>query len=225
MAVTTLALRLADVKARMALACERAGRAPGSVRLIAVSKKQSDAAVREAYAAGQREFGENYAQELSQRVAAMADLPDARFRFIGHFQSNKASMLARTGAAVDTVDSVLLAEALSKRVRHVPIEVLIQVNVAREPQKAGVAPDGLADLVAATRALPGVALRGLMTVPPAGDDVEAARPVFRRLRELAAEHGLAELSMGMSADFEVAIEEGATMVRVGTTLFGERPDA
>jgi pyridoxal phosphate enzyme (YggS family) len=221
-AVSTLASRLADIHARMARACGRAGRAPGSVRLIAVSKKQSEAAVREAYAAGQREFGENYAQELSQRVAALADLPDARFRFIGQFQSNKASMLARTGATVDTVDSVVLAEALSKRMRHVPIEVLIQVNVAREPQKAGVAPEGLADLVAAVRALPGVSLRGLMTVPPASDDVESARPVFRRLRELAAEHQLPELSMGMSADFEVAIEEGATMVRVGTDLFGPR---
>lgn len=217
--MSAVAANLALVRERIARAAERVKRDPASVRLIAVSKKQSDAAVREAYAAGQREFGENYAQELAARVAATADLPDIRFRFIGHFQSNKASMLARTGATVDTIDDVKLAHAIGKRMRHQPTEVLIQVNVAAEPQKAGVSVAALSALVAAVRTVPGVSLRGLMTVPPADVD---PRPMFRRLRELAQEHGLAELSMGMSADMEIAIEEGATMVRVGTDIFGAR---
>lgn len=221
----TVAERLAAVQQRIAEACERAGRPRGSVQLLAVSKKHSLEGIRQAYAAGQRELGENYVQELVQKADALRDLPGLRFRLIGRLQRNKVKDIVRVHAAVDTVDSLRLAEALSEKARAaaVSVETFVQVNIGEEPQKAGVVPSELPALVAAIRGMPELSLRGLLAIPPVADDPEKSRPYFRRMRELAAAHGLVELSMGMSDDLEVAIEEGATMVRVGTAIFGPRP--
>ncbi len=221
--MTSVAEGLAEVRERIARACAKAGRSPREVTLVAVSKVHPEEAVREAYVAGQRVFGENYVQELADKAEALTDLTELRWHFIGHLQRNKVKQVVRVGALVETVDSARLAAELDKRApegRTVPI--LLQVNVAGEAQKSGCAPDDLPRLIADVRSMPHLELRGLMTVPPLGEEPEASRPHFARLRELASQHGLAELSMGMSADLEVAIEEGATIVRVGTAIFGAR---
>lgn len=212
------------VRERIASACARAGRSEDEVQLVAVSKVHPPEAIRDAYAAGQRRFGENYVQELADKADALADLTDLRWHFIGHLQRNKAKHVARVRAFVETVDSGRLAGELDKRAASegVALPVLIQVNVAGETQKAGCAVDALPTLVADVRACARLDLRGLMTIPPLGEAAEASRPHFARLRELADEHGLTDVSMGMSADLEVAIEEGATIVRVGTAIFGAR---
>lgn len=219
-----IATRLEAVRARIDAACARAGREPGSVALVAVSKTQPAEAVRAAYLAGQRVFGENYVQELAEKSKSLADLAELRWHFIGHLQRNKAKDVAAVARCVETVDSPRLAEALAKRATPgaPPLEVMLQVNVGGEAQKSGCAPAELPALIDAVRAQPSLSLRGLMTVPPLGEAPEASRPHFRALRELAGRHGLRELSMGMSADLEVAIEEGATTVRVGTAIFGSR---
>ncbi|MEO0326024.1 MAG: YggS family pyridoxal phosphate-dependent enzyme [Myxococcota bacterium] len=223
MALSDVSRRLEAVRARVAAACRSAGRDPAEVTLVAVSKRHGPERIREAYDAGQRVFGENYVQELVGKAEALAELADLRFRFIGHLQRNKAKYLVRVRAACDGLGDLRAAEALARRVGEgPPLPVLVQVNVAGEAQKSGAAPADLPALVREIRALPALRLEGLMTVPPAGDP-ERARPVFRSLRELAAKEGLAALSMGMSADLEVAIEEGATLVRVGTAIFGPRP--
>ena len=210
---------------RILNACARAGRDEKEVELLAVSKAHTEEAVRAAYAAGPRVFGENYAQELAEKAAALDDLDDIRWRFIGHLQRNKIKLIERARATVDTVDSARLAEAISKRAaaKNVRVEVLLQVNVGAEAQKSGCAPSELPALVDAVRALPGVDLRGLMTVAPHFDDPDDARPVFAELRRLAEAHHLRELSMGMTHDLEAAVMEGATMLRIGTALFGPRP--
>ena len=162
-------------------------------------------------------------EELDEKAAAVADLPDVRFHFIGHLQRNKAKVLTRRGVAVQTVDSIRLAEALAKAsTEERPTRVHVQVNVANEPQKSGCSLDDLDALVDAVRAAPELELVGLMTIPPVADDPEETRPYFRTLAELASRHSLTEISMGMSDDFEVAIEEGSTCLRVGTAIFGER---
>jgi PLP dependent protein len=219
-----VAANLDEVRARIARASVLAGRRVDDVRLVAVCKGQSADAVRAAHAAGQREFGENYVQELKARRAALVDLPDLSFRLIGRLQRNKARIAAELAGAVDSVDSAELAAELSRRAGALDrtLEVLLQVNVDREPQKAGVSPDALPALIDAVRALPALSLQGLMAIPRAADDLELMRPSFAALRELADRHGLRELSMGMSADLEVAIAEGATIVRVGTAIFGAR---
>lgn len=219
-----VAARLAAVRARIDAACARAGRDPSGVELVAVSKTQPAEAVRAAYVAGQRVFGENYVQELVAKAAALSDLDGLRWHFVGHLQRNKAKDVAGVARCVETVDSPRLAEALAKRVSPgmPPLEVMLQVNVGGEVQKSGCAPEELPALIDAVRAAPSLSLRGLMTVPPFGESPEASRPHFRALRALAERHGLSELSMGMSADLEVAIEEGATIVRVGTAIFGAR---
>ncbi|MGD8860507.1 MAG: YggS family pyridoxal phosphate-dependent enzyme [Myxococcales bacterium] len=228
--MTEVARRLQAVRARIAAACARAGRPADAVRLIAVSKRHPVEAIVEAYRAGQRDFGENYVQELvdkAEQLAAHRDIgEDLRWRFIGHLQSNKARHLARLGCAVDGLGSASAAEALSKRAvrQGKTLEVLLQVNVDREAQKAGVLPEDAAALTDQVAALPGLSLCGLMAIPAATDDPERSRASFAALRELGATLGLTELSMGMSADLEVAVEEGATMVRVGTGIFGPRPD-
>ena len=215
---------LLAVRARIVAACERVGRAPESVRLVAVSKGQPGHAIRVAYSQGQRDFGENYVQELKLKAAELADLRELRWRFVGRLQSNKTKDVAALGCSVDALDSIALAESLSRRALALgqALEVLLQVNVDREPQKAGALPDHVPELAAAVRALPALSLRGLMVIPRASDDPEASRPAFAALRALAEQCDLAELSMGMSHDLEVAIEEGATMVRVGTAVFGPR---
>jgi pyridoxal phosphate enzyme (YggS family) len=223
--VTQVADGLERVRVRIASACARAGRDPSEVALVAVSKVHPAAAVREAYEAGQRLFGENYVQELVDKAEALSGLPGLAWHFIGHLQRNKAKAVVEIGALVETVDSVRLAAELDRRAAAVSrtVPVLLQVNVAGEAQKSGCRPEDLFALVSEVRALPHLELRGLMTIPPLGEAPEASRRHFAMLRALAAEHGLRELSMGMSADLEAAVEEGATIVRVGTAIFGERP--
>lgn len=213
------------VRERIERACVRAGRASSEISLIAVSKAHPEEAVRAAYDAGLRVFGENYAQELAHKASVLEDL-DIAWRFIGHLQRNKIKLIERARATVDTVDSARLAEAISSRAvaNHIEVELLLQVNVGGEAQKSGCAPAEVPALVAAVRALPNVELRGLMTVAPHYDDPDDARPAFAALRELAATHALPELSMGMTHDLEAAVQEGATMLRIGTALFGPRPD-
>lgn len=225
----SIAARLAEVRARIERAAREAGRDPREVKLVAVSKTKGPEAVREAYAAGQRAFGENYAQELAAKASALADLPDVEWHFIGHLQTNKARVVARYARVVHTVDSAALARELGKRVaresRPVPMPVLIEVSVGGEAQKAGATPSDIEEVMREIQAHASLALRGLMTMPAAGD-LDAARRVFETLVSLRNLHGgpsvLPELSMGMSDDLEVAIACGATFVRVGSAIFGPR---
>jgi pyridoxal phosphate enzyme (YggS family) len=200
------------------------------VRLVAVSKTKPASAVREAYAAGQRDFGENYAQELAEKAEQLADLPDIRWHFIGHLQSNKAKLVAPIAHLVHTIDSPSLARELAKRAEKLGRErlrVLVEVNVGGEAQKHGTQPDELAKLLDAVAAEQNLLLQGLMTIPP--HDLVEARRAFERLAELRDRHGgptrLPELSMGMTDDLEVAVACGATIVRVGTAIFGARGSA
>ncbi len=224
----SIAERLADVRARIEHAAHAAGRSPGDVKLIAVSKTKPAEAIREAYASGQRAFGENYAQELATKAEALADLRDLEWHFIGHLQTNKAKIVARVAHVVHAIDSAALVRELGKRAardRASPLEVLIEVNVGREPQKAGATPGEIDEVMAAVREQPSLALRGLMTMPPAGDPV-ATQKAFETLLLLRNLHGgaatLPELSMGMSEDLEIAVACGASYVRVGRAIFGER---
>jgi len=214
-----IAENLAAVQGRIRAACARAGRDPDTVRLVAVSKGQPIEAVLRAFAAGQGVFGENYAQELHTKADA---LPEAEWHFIGALQTNKVKIAVGHAALVHTCDRLALAKELSKRAfaTNITQRVLLEVNVGREPQKGGILPEALEALYAAVRELDALRCEGLMCLPPADQD---PRPHFRALRELRDRLGLRELSMGMSADFEIAIEEGATIVRVGTAIFGERP--
>ena len=224
----SVAQGLAQVRERIERAAHAAGRSPAEVKLVAVSKTKGPDAIREAYAAGQRAFGENYAQELAGKAEALADLIDLEWHFIGHLQTNKAKVAARFAHVVHTIDSVVLARELGKRAardRASQLDVLIEVNVAREPQKAGASPGEIEEVMNAVRAAPSLALRGLMTMPPAGDPGEARR-TFETLALLRNLHGgvgvLPELSMGMTDDLEIAVACGASYVRVGRAIFGER---
>ena len=176
--------------------------------------------IREAYAHGLRDFGENYVQEIEAKAPEVGDLAGARFHLIGHLQSNKARKAAELFQAIQTVDSAKLGRRLDEAGR--PLDVMIEVKLSPEQAKSGADPAELTALIDALRAAKNLKLLGLMTMPPWTDDAEPSRPYFRRLRELAAQFGLPHLSMGMSHDFEVAIEEGATFIRVGTALFGKR---
>jgi pyridoxal phosphate enzyme (YggS family) len=228
---TELAHRLADVRSRMALAARRSGRQPDAVRLIAVSKTCPVDDIRMAAAAGQIDFGENRVQEALQKIGDTGDLP-LRWHLIGHLQSNKARKAAVPFACIHSIDRADLFDAVDRAAAEAGTspEVLVQVDLAGEPTKHGAAMDTVRALV--EHALQGRAVRlaGLMLLPPFLEDPEAVRPYFRRLRELRdelCERGvpaamLRELSMGMSHDFEAAVEEGATMVRVGTAIFGAR---
>ncbi|MBL0195413.1 MAG: YggS family pyridoxal phosphate-dependent enzyme [Myxococcales bacterium] len=221
-----LADRLQRVLGRIAEAERAAARAPGEVKLVCVSKRQPIEAIREAYALGQRRFGENYAQELGEKAEALADLTDLEWHFIGHLQSNKAKVVARWASVVHAIDAASVARELGRRRLALglpPLAVLLEVNLGGEAQKHGMSAAELPEIAARVAAEPALALRGLMTVPPAGDR-EAARRVFSTLRTLrnVAAPSLPELSMGMSDDLDVAIAEGATYVRVGTAIFGER---
>jgi pyridoxal phosphate enzyme (YggS family) len=227
--MTTLQERVASVKERIVRAAERAGRAPDTVRLVAVSKRQPADAVREAYRLGLRAFGENYAQELVSKASEVGDLPGIEWHMIGHLQTNKARLVAPVITTLHTVDSTHVASEIGKRAAKVSrtIDVLIEVNVAKDADKSGCSPSELQSIIDAVQACPSLVLRGIMTMPPHADDPEQARPFFAGLRALQTLHGgratLPELSMGMSHDLEAAIAEGATMVRVGTAIFGERP--
>lgn len=221
-----IARRVELVRARIAAACERAGRNPADVRLIAVTKGQPAEAVAAALAAGVTDIGENRVQEGLAKIAAVAELAGAdaaraRWHLIGHLQSNKARAAAGTFAILHGIDSVRLLELLD-RVAPAPVRVLLEVNVAGEATKFGVAPGEVGFVLEQARGLERAQVEGLMTVAPRVQDPEEVRPVFRELRRLAELHGLRALSMGMTDDFEVAIEEGATMVRIGRAVFGER---
>jgi hypothetical protein len=222
-----IAARLAEVRGRIEAVAARVGR-PGGVRLLAVSKTKPPEDIRAAYAAGQRLFGENYAQELAQKAEALADLRDVEWHFIGRLQRNKAKQIVQVAASVHTVDRAELAVELGKRAAAAGkrVRVLVEVNVSGEASKGGCTPDEAGAVLDAVRAAPSLEAVGLMTIPPETEDPEGARPFFAALRALRDRHGgpsvLPELSMGMTHDFAVAIEEGATIVRVGTAIFGAR---
>jgi PLP dependent protein len=216
--------RLSEVEDRILRACARAHRRRDEITLIAVTKFFPASALREAYDAGLRDFGENYVQEFERKLPGAGALPEARFHLIGHLQSNKARLAAELFQVVQTVDSARLARRLEEAATA-PIEVMFEVKLSEEQAKSGAAPEELPALAEAVRACPKLRLTGLMTMPPWSEDPEAPRPYFARLRELAAGLGLQNLSMGMSGDLETAIEEGATHVRVGTALFGQRAPA
>ncbi len=211
------------VRQAIARACGRAGRSPDDVLLVAVSKTVEAERIRLALAAGIAALGENRVQEAREKIEALGR--PVPWHLIGALQTNKAKDAARLFDWIHSVDRVELARELSRRAHALDrtLDILIQVNLGEEPQKAGVAPAELKALVDATAGLESLRLRGLMAIPPAVETPEAARPFFRRLRELRDAAGLEHLSMGMSGDFEVAVEEGATLVRVGTAIFGPRP--
>ena len=215
----SVAERLASVRADIATACERAGRDPGEVTLVAVSKTQPVAAIRAALNAGQLEFGENRVQEGLDKIEQLAGSA-ARIHLIGHLQRNKARFAGRF-ASVQSVDSIRLAAAIARNL-DAPLDILLEVNVAAEASKHGFAPDDVEAALSDISALPHLNVNGLMTIAPLVEDAEAVRPVFRRLREMRDALGLRELSMGMSNDYDVAIEEGATIVRIGRAIFGDR---
>ena len=216
--------RLDQVQEKIAKAAARAGRRREDITLIAVTKKFPASVVRDAYEAGLRDFGENYVQEFETKSPDCAGLDGARFHLIGHLQSNKTAKALELFQVIQTVDSPKLARRLAEQSRH-PINIMIEVKLSPEESKVGAPPEHLPELIETIRQHPNLALVGLMTMPPWSDDPEQTRPYFIRLRKLAEQHGLSQLSMGMSHDLEAAIEEGATMVRVGTGLFGPRPKA
>jgi pyridoxal phosphate enzyme (YggS family) len=212
--------RLSEVRERIERACAQAHRGPASVRLMAVTKIFGPEVIREAYALGLREFGENYVQEMERKAPAIADLPDTRFHLIGHLQSNKTKKAAQLFSSIDSLDAAKLAVRLNAELK--PLDVMIEVKLSHEESKSGAPESDLPAIVDAVRACENLTLRGFMTVPPWSEDPELSRPYFARLRELAARFQVPELSMGMSNDLEVAIQEGATWVRIGTALFGRR---
>jgi PLP dependent protein len=230
----SIAENIASIHQRIAAAARRAGRNPREIALMAVSKTHPPECIREAYEAGLKLFGENRVQEFASKIGDLQNLPDADWHMIGHLQTNKAAKTAELFRAVDSVDSLKLAEKLDAAARTLgrKLDVLIEINAGGEAAKSGVAPHSqqLEDMLMAAPRLEALAFLGLMTVPPLTDDPEGARHYFRELRELrdtiAARNlpalAMNQLSLGMSHDFEVAVEEGSTCVRVGTAIFGER---
>ncbi|MBW1750823.1 MAG: YggS family pyridoxal phosphate-dependent enzyme [Deltaproteobacteria bacterium] len=221
------------IRTRIQEAAKNCGRDLQEIRLVAVSKRIPAKSVAEAYRCGQVIFGENYLQDAREKIKQLE--PSLQWHFIGHLQTNKAKTAAALFKVIETVDRLKIARALDRYAGELEktLEVLIQVNVGREPQKSGVLPDETKGLLQDIGALPNLKVRGLMTMPPYGREPEASRPWFRELKQLAvqlASKGLfedndaVELSMGMTGDFTVAIEEGATLVRVGTAIFGPRPN-
>lgn len=235
MSVVSIERNIAAIRERIEAAARRAGRRPEEIALMAVTKTQPSERIREAYMEGHRLFGENRVQEFAGKAEALADLGDAEWHMIGHLQTNKAAKTAELFRAVDSVDSIKLAQKLDAAGRSIgkKVDVLIEINVGGEVAKSGLDPDSheLDQLLNSAPRLEALRIRGLMTVPPFTEDPEGARSYFRKLQKLrdtiAGRKLLAvtmdELSMGMSHDFEVAIEEGSTCVRVGTAIFGARP--
>ncbi|WP_165720253.1 YggS family pyridoxal phosphate-dependent enzyme [Bordetella trematum] len=225
----SMASRLAAIEHRISQACQRAGRAPGSVALLPVSKTFDARAVREAAALGLRRFGENKTQEIRQKADPLADL-GLSWVMIGHLQTNKAKDVARDVAEVQSLDRADLADALQRRLHDAgrSLDVLVQIKTSPEPSKFGLDPEALPQMLAHLQQhCPALRVQGLMTMAVNSDDPAAVRACFRRLRELRERHAtaalpLARLSMGMSGDFEIAIEEGSTEVRIGSALFGAR---
>jgi pyridoxal phosphate enzyme (YggS family) len=231
---TSISDNIADVRARIARAAERAGRTSEEITLMAVTKTHGPDVICQAYEAGLRVFGENRVQEFAEKTAKLSDLVGVEWHMIGHLQTNKAAKAAELFAGVDSVDSVKLAEKLNGAASQggKKLSVLIEINVGGEAAKTGLTSGSaeLETLLAATLKLEALDFRGLMTIPPYAEDPQRARPYFQRLRELGENIASRQipairmevLSMGMSHDFEVAIEEGSTCVRVGTAIFGER---
>ena len=221
---------LDSIETRIRMACERSGRDRSSVHLIAVTKTKPLEMLREAYDAGQRDFGENKVQEICRKKPELPD--DLRWHMIGHLQRNKVRQLIGQTVLIHSVDSYRLAETISAEAvkARIVMPVLIEVNAAKEDSKYGVMPENTEELVRAISVLPGIHVEGLMTIAPYTEDPETNRPYFVLLRQLAVDidHkcidnvSMGKLSMGMTGDFEVAIEEGATHIRVGTGIFGER---
>jgi PLP dependent protein len=227
--MVTVSDNLQRVRAQIAASCTECGRNANEVQLLAVSKTFGPDAVRQAYAAGQRAFGENYIQEGVEKIALLADLPDIVWHMIGPIQSNKTRVVAEQFAWVHSVDRLKTAERLSaQRPAHLaPLQVCIQVNIDGGLNKSGLAPAEAAQLANAVAQLPGLQLRGIMVIPEPTTDLVAARAIFQRAKDLfgAIKHqhaGVDTLSMGMSADMQLAVAAGSTMVRVGTAIFGQR---
>jgi pyridoxal phosphate enzyme (YggS family) len=233
----SIAENIAHVQERIAVAARRAARDPREITLMGVSKTFPAESIREAYAAGLRVFGENRVQEFAGKADAVRDLHDAKWHLIGHLQTNKAAKATELFDAVDSVDSVRMADKLNGYAASVSktLSALIEINIGGENAKSGVAPgsDELEQILLGAARWEHLKIQGLMTMPPYSEDPEGSRPYFRQLRQIQEsiavrklpQIGMAVLSMGMSHDFEVAIEEGATCVRVGTAIFGERAKA
>ncbi|HVO60640.1 MAG TPA: YggS family pyridoxal phosphate-dependent enzyme [Terriglobales bacterium] len=231
----SLVERTAEIRQKIAVAAQKSGRDPDDIALMAVTKTFGPKDIRESYEAGLRLFGENRVQEFAGKVNELVDLTDAEWHMIGHLQSNKANKAVELFSGVDSVDSVRLAEKLNAAAneRGKKLKILVEVNVGGEAAKSGVDPDSQEfwKLLESAPSWAQLEIQGLMTVPPFTEDPEGARPYFRRLRELRDQIAgrqfpavnMDVLSMGMSHDFEVAIEEGSTCVRVGTAIFGSRP--
>lgn len=224
---------LQKIRLQIQESARKCGRDPAAIRLVAVSKKFPASSLQEAMEAGQFLFGENYIQEAVQKKRETGDV--ALFHFIGHLQSNKVRPAAQTFQMIETVDRFKLAAALDKelKLQGRNMDILVQVNIGREAQKSGVLPEDTEKLLTRILPLSSLRIRGLMTIPPLAQDPEQTRPHFRALRLLAEEmqkkksffdNSHVELSMGMSSDYAIAIEEGATLIRVGTAIFGDRPE-
>jgi pyridoxal phosphate enzyme (YggS family) len=216
-----LGTNLEAVRQRIAAACQRAGRSPAEVRLIAVSKGVAPEVIGKAFELGLRDFGENRVQEAQAKINQLCHLSPVCWHMIGHLQSNKLNQCIQLFDYLQSLDSSRLAAALSRHLTR-PLPVLLQLNLAAEPSKGGFSEAQFGEEFASLRRLPNLDIRGLMMIAPVAADPESLRPLFRRLRQLGDEFALAELSMGMSDDFEAAIEEGATMVRIGRAIFGPR---
>lgn len=222
---------LQDIRRKITETAIQCGRDPATIRLVAVSKKFPASHIQEAIRAGQFLFGENYIQEAAQKKTEIGDT--AFFHFIGHLQSNKAKLAAQIFEMIETIDRYKLAAALDKELKYLgkTLDILVQVNIGQEPQKSGVLPQDTEELLKKLLLLSNLKVRGLMTIPPYSDNPEHTRPYFKALRLLGEEmqrknyfsdSTCVELSMGMSSDYTVAIEEGATYIRIGTALFGNR---
>ncbi len=221
--------RLEEVKKRMQAAALKAGRDPSSIKIVAVSKKKPSFQIQELYDCGQKIFGENYVQEAVEKIKSLSALNDVEWHFIGHLQRNKAKLAVDYFHWIEGVDSLRLAKTINKYAIKAKkrISCLIQVNIGREESKSGVFEEDLPELVRAFSEFTALELKGFMTIHPRSDDVEESRYWFKKMRKLLETYQkeypfLKELSMGMSRDFEIAIQEGATIVRIGTALFGPR---
>jgi pyridoxal phosphate enzyme (YggS family) len=217
-----IAANIEEVQRRIAGACQRSHRSPNEIKLVAITKAAEVPAIRAAFNSGIRDFGENRVQEAEDKIAQLTNLKSVvTWHMVGHLQSNKAKSAVELFDIIHSVDSVRLAEILNRRAEK-PLPVLLEVNVSREATKGGFSIVEIEAAVKAIKQLPHLKVLGLMTVAPFVTDPEEVRPVFRKLRELRDSYGLEHLSMGMTDDFEVAVEEGATMLRIGRAIFGER---
>jgi len=216
--------RIREIEQRISKAAERAGRSPAEITVVGVTKTVDAGVIEQAFQAGMRHFGESRIQEAKGKISRLAALqPRPVWHLVGHLQTNKARLATELFDMIHSIDSIRLAEAISQYAKQ-KMPILIEVNVSGEASKYGFGPDEVGPAIEQVARLPHLEIRGLMTIAPYTDDAEEARPVFQRLRELRDSLGLEHLSMGMTDDFEAAIEEGATMVRIGRAIFGERGD-